>query len=99
MAEWKPDAGTDLQGQPGCDISGCRALHWVLPQKVEGPYTVTRGEVKLEQEFQLLTGTLKQGTTVFALSGCVYDEQIMLSAGDKQYRARLSSRRLELREF
>ena len=98
MAEWKPDAEADLLGQPGCDASFCRVLHWVVPQKVEGTYTVAQGEVKLEQEFQMLTGTLKQGTTVFTLTGRVYGEQIMLSAGNKQYVARLSGGRLELRE-
>ena len=98
MAEWKPDAEADLIGQPGCDISFCRVLHWVVPQKVEGTYTVAQGEVRLEQEFQMLTGTLKQGTTVFTLTGRVYGEQIMLSAGNKQYVARLSGGRLELRE-
>ena len=88
----------DLLGQPGCDISFCRVLHWVVPQKVEGTYTVAQGEVRLEQEFQMLTGTLKQGTTVLTLTGRVYGEQIMLSAGNKQYVARLSGGRLELRE-
>jgi SAM-dependent methyltransferase len=99
MAEWKPDAEADLLGQPGCDISFCRVLHWVVPQKVEGTYTVAQGEVTLLQEFQMLTGTLKQGTTVFTLNGRVYGEQIMLSAGDRQYRGRLAGGRLELREL
>ena len=98
MAEWKPDAEADLHGQPGCDISFCRVLHWVVPQKVEGTYKVAQGEVKLEQEFQMLTGTLKQGSTVFTLTGRVYGEQIMLSTGEKQYRGRLSGGNLELRE-
>jgi len=99
MAEWKPDAEADLHGQPGCDISFCRVLHWVVPQKVEGVYTVAQGEVKLAQEFQMLTGTLKQGTTVFTLSGRVYGEQIILSAGNKQYLGRLAGGKLELREI
>jgi len=99
MAEWKPDAEADLQGQPGCNISFCRVLHWVVPQKVEGTYAAAQGEVKLAQEFQMLTGTLKQGTTVFTLTGRVYGEQIILSAGNKQYLGRLAGGKLDLREL
>lgn len=98
MAEWKPDAEADLHGQPGCDISFCRVLHWVVPQKVEGEYKVTQGEIKLAQEFQMLTGTLKQGTTILTLTGRVFGEQIILSAGNKQFYGHLSGGKLELRE-
>ncbi len=98
IAERKPDAEAELHSQPGCDISFCRVLHWVVPQKVEGSCTVAQGEVKLEQEFQMPTVMLKHGTTVFTPSGRVYGEQIKLSAGEKQYRAHLSGGKLELRE-
>ncbi len=98
MGDWKPDAEADLYGQPGCTISFCKVLHWVVPQKVEGSYTVALGEVTLKQEFQMLSGTLKQGTTVFSLTGRVYGEEIMLSAGSRQYRGRLVGGKLELRE-
>ena len=98
MEDWKPDAEADLQGQPGCTISFCRVLHWVVPRKVEGTYTVAQGEVKLMQEFQALTGTLKQGSTVHSISGRVFGEEILFTAGGKQYRGRLSGTRLELKE-
>ena len=98
MREWTPDAEADLHGQPGCDASFCRVLHWVVPQKVEGSYQVAQGEVTLKQEFQMLTGTLKQGTTTLNLTGRVYGEEIILSAGNKQYRGRLTGGKLELRD-
>jgi hypothetical protein len=98
MGDWKPDAEADLFGQPGCNASFCRVLHWVVPQKVEGTHQVAQGELLLRQEFQMLTGTLKQGTTTLNLTGRVYGEDILLSAGAKQYRGRLSGGKLELRE-
>ncbi len=98
MGDWKPDAEADLYGQTGCNVSFCRVLHWVVPQLVEGNYQVALGEVSLKQEFQMLTGTLKQGTTTLNLTGRVYGEDIILSAGAKQYRGRLSGGKLELRE-
>lgn len=98
MGEWKPDAEADLHGQSGCDASFCRALHWVVPQKVEGTYKVAQGEVKLTQEFQMLTGTLRQGVTTLNLTGRIYGVQIVLSAGNKQYRGSVLNGKLELRE-
>ena len=98
MGEWKPDAEADLHGQSGCDASFCRALHWVVPQKVEGTYKVAQGEVTLTQEFQMLTGTLRQGVTTLNLTGRIYGVQIVLSAGNKQYRGSVLNGKLELRK-
>ena len=98
MGEWKPDAEADLYGQTGCDVSFCKVLHWVVPQKVEGEYKVAQGDLKLTQEFQMLTGTLKQGTTMISLSGRVYGKQIFLSGGSRQYFGHLADGKLELRE-
>lgn len=98
MGDWKPDAESDLHGQPGCTISYCLVLHWVVPQKVEGTYTVAQGDLTLKQEFQMLTGTLKNGTTKLNLTGRVYGEEVVLSAGNRQFRGRLSGGKFELRE-
>ena len=98
MGEWKPDAEADLFGQPGCNVSFCRVLHWVVPQKVEGTYTVAQGEVTLVQEFQMLTGTLKQGVNILNLTGRVYGEEIVLSAGNRQYYGHVSGGKLVLRD-
>ena len=98
MGEWKPDAEADLFGQPGCNVSFCRVLHWVVPQQAGGTYQVAQGEMKLTQEFQMLTGTLRQGATTLNLTGRVYGELIVLSAGSRQYHARLAGDKLELRD-
>ena len=98
MGEWAPDAEADLYGQSGCDVSFCRALHWVVPRKVDGSYKVAQGEVTLKQEFQMLTGTLKQDGVTLNLTGRVYGEDILLSSGAKQYRGRLVDGKLVLRD-
>ena len=98
MGEWKPDAEADLFGQPGCNVSFCRVLHWVVPQQVGGSYQVAQGEVTLIQEFQMLTGTLKQGVNILNLTGRVYGEEIVLSAGNRQYYGRVSGGKLVLRD-
>ncbi|MSQ89690.1 MAG: class I SAM-dependent methyltransferase [Betaproteobacteria bacterium] len=97
MGEWKPDAEANLYGH-GCNASYCTVLHWVVPQQVGGAYKVAQGDVTLIQEFQMLTGTLKHGTTILNLTGRVYGEEIVLSAGNRQYRGRLKDGKLELRD-
>ena len=98
MAEWEPDATADLAGQPGCDISYCKVLYWLVPQNVAGTYKVAQGELILKQEFQMLTGTLKNGTTTLRVTGRVRGADIDLSDGKKQYRAQLKGGVIEWRE-
>lgn len=98
MVEWEPDATADLAGQPGCDISYCKVLYWLVPQNVAGTYRVAQGELTLKQEFQMLTGTLKSGTTSLRVTGRVRGEAIDLSDGKKQYRAQMNGGVFDLRE-
>ena len=97
MGEWEPDATADLAGQPGCTISYCKVLHWVVPRDAVGTYKTAQGELTLKQEFQMLTGALKNGTTVLKVTGRVRGEDIDLSDGKKQYRAQLKGGVMELR--
>ena len=98
MGDWEPDVKVDLNGQPGCESSYCTVLHWVVPRKVAGTYSVAQGEVTLKQQFQMLTGALKSGGTSVEVKGRVRGELIELSAGDKRYTGRLKGKSLELRE-
>ena len=98
MAEWEPDATADLAGQPGCTISYCKVLHWLVPRNAAGTYKTAQGELTLKQEFQMLTGTLKNGTTVLKVTGRVRGEDIDLSDGKKQYRAQIKGGVFELRD-
>ncbi len=98
MAEWEPDATADLAGQPGCDISYCKVLYWLVPRDVAGTYQVPQGELTLKQEFQMLTGTLKSGTTLRRVTGRVRGEDIDLSDGKKQYRAQIKGGAFEMRD-
>ena len=99
MGDWEPDERISLQGQPGCDNAYCTVLYWLVPRKVAGTYTVPQGEVTLNQTYQMLTGTLKTGTTTQELKGQVRGEEIELMAGNKQYRGRIVGNGLVLRDI
>jgi len=98
MGDWEPDVKVDLNGQPGCESSYCTVLHWVVPRRVAGTYSVAQGELTLKQQFQMLTGTLKSGGAGLEVKGRVRGEVIEFSAGEKRYTGRLRGKTLELRD-
>src|SRR5213593_592064 len=60
MGEWKPDQSSTV---PGCN-SWCTAHLWIVPAKVEGTWNLTQGELTLKQAFQMISGTLRSGSSV-----------------------------------
>jgi precorrin-6B methylase 2 len=97
MAEWKADQVADLKDDPGCKAAHyCTALLWIVPARVGGKHKVAQGELLLRQEFQLLTGTLRADGKELPVEGKVNGEEVLLTAGGKEYRGRMNGRRLEL---
>lgn len=98
MGDWKADESGDLNGQPGCDSSWCNVLHWIVPARVNGTHRIPQGEVTLEQEFQMLTGTLRtdDGKTL-KVSGRVRGEEVTLYAEGREYRGRAVGTTLQMR--
>jgi SAM-dependent methyltransferase len=83
MGEWEPDA--TAEGIDGC-TSYCRAHFWLVPAKVAGTWQLADGELKLEQSFQMLKGTLKSANTVAPLTvGKLAGNQIAFKAGGTEY--------------
>lgn len=65
MGEWDPDE--TMKAEVGCD-NWCEALLWIVPAKVEGSWEMPQGQLKLEQEFQKISGTWKSGKKTFKIS-------------------------------
>ena len=55
MGEWEEDASERVT--EGC-TSWCTALLWIVPAKVDGRWTVGGETLTLNQEFQMISGTL-----------------------------------------
>ena len=84
MGEWEPDQTFEL----GCDTY-CTAYLWIVPAKVEGKWQFAHGELTLHQEFQKVTGTLTNGTSVLPISrGRLHGDEISFAAGGTEYRGR-----------
>jgi precorrin-6B methylase 2 len=55
MDDWAADETETVS--EGC-TSWCTALLWIVPAKVEGSWKLPQGELKLMQQFQMISGTL-----------------------------------------
>jgi hypothetical protein len=87
MGEWKADeTGTAA----GCD-QWCTAYLWIVPAKVGGSWKMPQGELKLEQTFQTITGTLATGNVSAPITnGKLSGDNISFSAAGKEYTGKVS---------
>ncbi len=79
MGDWAADESAQVT--ENCQ-SYCRVYHWVVPAKVEGTWKVGDDELKLEQKYQMLTGTLKGAAIT---NGKMSGNQINFTVGATQY--------------
>ena len=87
MGEWKADQTENVTDN--C-TTWCTALLWIVPAKVDGTWRLQDGELKLKQEFQMITGTLNSGGTEMPVKGQLRGEQITFTAGNAQYAGRVN---------
>jgi hypothetical protein len=93
MGEWTPDERIDAGGD--CE-SWCSAMMWVIPAKVQGTWRSSRGDLMLTQTFQMVTGTLRNGTTSTSImEGRLRGDRITFTAGGVQYSARVAGNTIE----
>ena len=91
MADWKPDEDATI---PGCN-SWCTAHLWIVPAKVDGTWTLPQGELTLKQTYQMITGTLKNGSAMTPVNGKLNGDQISFNAGTVSYTGRVNGSSIE----
>ncbi|HXW08648.1 MAG TPA: class I SAM-dependent methyltransferase [Vicinamibacterales bacterium] len=84
MGEWEADESETVED--GC-TSWCTAHLWIVPAKVEGDWQLPEGTLTLDQEFQMVSGTL--GSTAIS-GGRLRGEEISFSAGNVKYVGRVN---------
>jgi SAM-dependent methyltransferase len=90
MGDWEPDATIDAGGD--C-VSYCRAYKWIIPAKVEGDWRFRDGTLRLVQKYQMLSGTLMQGTETLPITDArMNGAEIAFVAGDGRYTGRVGER-------
>jgi SAM-dependent methyltransferase len=94
MGDWVADQTVEASN-PNC-TSYCRAYLWIIPAKVEGTWTTGQGELTLEQKFQMVTGTLKNGNVVAPITdGKLNADQITFRAGGTEYTGWVKGKTME----
>ena len=86
MDDWKPDQTTRLEN---CS-RWCTAFLWIVPEKVDGTWKLDNGQIKFEQEFQEITGTLTQNGKDLKLTGKLDGNKISFNAGGTEYTGTVS---------
>lgn len=83
MGDWEPDDSAVVT--EGC-TSFCKAYLWIVPAKVGGKWQMGQSELAIEQQFQVITGTLKTGNVIAPITqGKLDGDQIAFTAGGMLY--------------
>jgi SAM-dependent methyltransferase len=83
MGEWEPDQTTEAG--VGC-TEHCDAYLWIVPANFGGVWKLPDGMLRLEQKFQMVTGTIQRGNvTVPIRDGKVNGARLTFSASGKDY--------------
>jgi SAM-dependent methyltransferase len=93
MEEWIPD--TTALNVEDC-VSWCDALLWIVPANVEGTWKIAPGELKLRQEFQMVSGSLKTGKDSISISeGRLYGDKISFTMNNGKYSGTVNGNSIE----
>jgi SAM-dependent methyltransferase len=83
MEDWEPDQTETIDG----DCSNwCTALLWIVPAKVEGTWQLGQNKLTLQQQFQMVSGTL--GSNEIS-GGRLLGDEITFTAGNAKYTGRV----------
>jgi hypothetical protein len=96
MGDWEPDRRVELTAEKGCETSWCTALLWIVPANVAGTHKIAQGDLKLEQKYQMLTGTLTSDGSSVPVEGKVTGDRVVLKAGGRELRGRYDGKKLTL---
>ena len=87
MGDWKPDETVRLT--ENCTM-WCTAFFWNVPAKVNGTWKLDGGQIRINQEFQNITGTLTQNGKNLELTGKLEGDKISFNAGGAEYTGTVS---------
>ena len=91
--DWQPDETVRAAGE--CTL-WCELHLYIVPAQVAGTWRLAQGEMKLEQQFQMLSGTLSAGGKSLPLENArMRGERISFSAGGVNYEGSLNGRSME----
>jgi hypothetical protein len=95
MGDWKWDESATAGSDEGC-TSYCTAYLWIVPAKVAGTWKTPQGRLTLEQQFQMVSGTLNANGRELKLNDAkLTGDRLAFTAGGVQYSGRVNGERIE----
>lgn len=91
MEDWMPDQSSTIEGE--C-TAWCTAHMWIVPAKVNGRWRFGARQLNLTQQFQMITGTIREGDTDTVVKGQLLGDRISFTAGGVEYSGRVTGRRM-----
>ena len=93
MDDWRADETVTSQDNASYSRT---AYLWIVPAKVEGTWKTAQGEITFKQTFQMLSGSVKNGSSTVAIeTGRLRGDQITFTAGGTEYTGRVSGATIE----
>ncbi len=89
VSGWDPDESGRAEGDCG---SWCSWLLYIVPAQVSGRWRLQKGELELEQKFQMFSGTFNlNGVSTAVENGRLLGEEISFTIGGTAYAGRVSA--------
>jgi hypothetical protein len=93
MGDWEPEQ--TVQAPDDCRTY-CRAHLWIVPAQVTGTWKLPDGELRLQQDYQMLHGTLTVGNSRMTINdGRMTGDMISFLAGGSRYTGRVNGNSIE----
>jgi len=93
MDDWECDDSATVDGT---DSIYDTALLWIVPAKVEGVWQFDQEKLTLNQDFQMISGSLETGSSTIPIEGGkLHGAQISFSAGDDKYDGQVIGKTIE----
>jgi SAM-dependent methyltransferase len=88
VTDWTPDETGRAEGDCG---SWCNWLLYIVPAKAAGRWRFQKGELELDQKFQMLTGAFKpEGAGGADVKGRLLGDEITFTIGGREYKGKVS---------
>jgi hypothetical protein len=95
MGEWKADEVVKIEDEDYY-FKNHTVYFWIVPARVGGIWKLSIGGLSLEQDFQIIRGSLKSGNVTSPVRGKMIGDRISFTADGREYRGRVKGRRMDL---
>jgi hypothetical protein len=93
MGEWQADEVAEVEDEDYY-FKNHTVYLWIVPSRAGGVWSFPRGELRLEQNFQMLSGELISGNATTPVTGKMIGDRISFIADGIQYQGRISENRM-----